>query len=50
LEQKSCVVPVAWSWLPRELGFRAKIAPVNPALAAMANALRVGDHLLTRLD
>jgi hypothetical protein len=27
-----------------------EIAPVNPALAAMANALRVGDHLLTRLD
>ena len=27
-----------------------EIAPVNSALAAMANALRVGDHLLTRLD
>jgi hypothetical protein len=27
-----------------------EIAPVNPALAAMANTLRVGDHLLTRLD
>jgi len=23
---------------------------VNPALTAMANALRVGDHLLDRLD
>jgi hypothetical protein len=23
---------------------------VNPALTAMANALRVGDHLLGRLD
>jgi hypothetical protein len=23
---------------------------VNPALTAMANALRVGDHLLERLD
>ena len=25
------------------------IGAVNPALTAMANALRVGDHLLTRL-
>jgi hypothetical protein len=27
----------------------ASIGAVNPALTAMANALRVGDHLLTRL-
>ena len=26
------------------------ISAVNPALTAMANALRVGDHLLERLD
>jgi choline dehydrogenase-like flavoprotein len=26
------------------------IGAVNPALAAMADALRVGDHLLERLD
>ena len=26
------------------------IGAVNPALTAMANALRVGDHLLERLD
>ena len=35
--------PGRWDSVP-------EIAPVNPALAAMANALRVGDHLLTRLD
>jgi choline dehydrogenase-like flavoprotein len=28
----------------------ASISAVNPALTAMANALRVGDHLLERLD
>jgi len=26
------------------------IGAVNPALTAMANSLRVGDHLLDRLD
>jgi len=34
----------------RERDSVPEIAPVNPALAARANTLRVGDHLLTRLD
>jgi choline dehydrogenase-like flavoprotein len=29
--------------------FFPSIGAVNPALSAMANALRVGDHLLERL-
>jgi choline dehydrogenase-like flavoprotein len=29
--------------------FFSSIGAVNPALTAMANALRVGDHLLKRL-
>lgn len=32
-------------WLTRE----PRIGAVNPALTAMANGLRVGDHLLERL-
>ena len=33
---------------PRRWDSVPEIAPVNPALAAMASTLRVGDHLLTR--
>jgi choline dehydrogenase-like flavoprotein len=32
-----------------DTSFFVSISAVNPALTAMANALRVGDHLLTRL-
>jgi choline dehydrogenase-like flavoprotein len=32
-----------------DTGFFPSIGAVNPALTAMANALRVGDHLLERL-
>jgi choline dehydrogenase-like flavoprotein len=30
--------------------FQPQVHAVNPALTAMANSLRVGDHLLERLD
>jgi choline dehydrogenase-like flavoprotein len=30
-------------------GMEPSISAVNPALTAMANAMRVGDHLLARL-
>ena len=33
-----------------DTSFFPSIGAVNPALTAMANALRVGDHLLGRLD
>ena len=33
-----------------DTSFFPSIGAVNPALTAMANALRVGDHLLERLD
>ena len=33
-----------------DTSFFPSIGAVNPALTAMANALRVGDHLLTRLE
>jgi choline dehydrogenase-like flavoprotein len=33
-----------------DTSFFASIGAVNPALTAMANALRVGDHLLERLQ
>lgn len=33
-----------------DTSFFPSIGAVNPALTAMANALRVGDHLLSRLD
>jgi choline dehydrogenase-like flavoprotein len=38
-------------WLPREpsTSFFPSIGAVNPALTAMANALRVGDHLPERM-
>jgi choline dehydrogenase-like flavoprotein len=32
-----------------DTSFFPSISAVNPALAAMANAIRVGDHLLERL-
>jgi choline dehydrogenase-like flavoprotein len=32
-----------------DAGFFVSIAAVNPSLTIMANALRVGDHLLERL-
>ena len=32
-----------------DTSFFPSIGAVNPALTAMANALRVGDHLLTRM-
>ena len=32
-----------------DTSFFPSIGAVNPALTAMANALRVGDHLLERL-
>ena len=32
-----------------DTSFYPSISAVNPALTAMANALRVGDHLLERL-
>ena len=32
-----------------DTSFFPSISAVNPALTAMANALRVGDHLLERL-
>ena len=32
-----------------DTSFFPSIGAVNPALTAMANALRVGDHLLARL-
>jgi hypothetical protein len=32
-----------------DTSFFPSIGAVNPALTAMANALRVGDHLLSRL-
>ena len=32
-----------------DTSFFPSIGAVNPALTAMANALRVGDHLLDRL-
>jgi|GEM_PF-3386087 len=37
------------NWYMVDTGFFPSIAAVNPALTAMANALRVGDHLLQRL-
>ena len=33
-----------------DTSFFPSSSAVNPALTAMANALRVGDHLLDRLD
>lgn len=33
-----------------DASFFPSIGAVNPALTVMANALRVGDHLLARLD
>ena len=33
-----------------DTSFFPSIGAVNPALTAMANALRVGDHLLERMD
>jgi choline dehydrogenase-like flavoprotein len=33
-----------------DTSFFPSSAAVNPALTAMANALRVGDHLLERMD
>jgi choline dehydrogenase-like flavoprotein len=33
-----------------DTSFFVSIGAVNPALTAMANALRVGDHLLERLS
>jgi choline dehydrogenase-like flavoprotein len=33
-----------------DTSFYPSISAVNPALTAMANAVRVGDHLLDRLD
>jgi choline dehydrogenase-like flavoprotein len=33
-----------------DTSFFPSSAAVNPALTAMANALRVGDHLLDRMD
>jgi choline dehydrogenase-like flavoprotein len=33
-----------------DTSFFPSIGAVNPALTAMANALRVGDHLLERID
>jgi choline dehydrogenase-like flavoprotein len=33
-----------------DTSFFPSISAVNPALTAMANALRVGDHILERLD
>jgi choline dehydrogenase-like flavoprotein len=33
-----------------DTSFFPSISAVNPALTAMANALRVGDHILDRLD
>jgi choline dehydrogenase-like flavoprotein len=33
-----------------DTSFFPSIGAVNPALTAMANALRVGDHLLDRMD
>ena len=33
-----------------DTSFFPSIGAVNPALTAMANALRVGDHLLERLE
>jgi choline dehydrogenase-like flavoprotein len=33
-----------------DTSFFPSSSAVNPALTAMANALRVGDHLLERLD
>ena len=33
-----------------DTSFFPSISAVNPALTAMANALRVGDHLLERLQ
>jgi len=33
-----------------DTSFFPSSSAVNPALTAMANALRVGDHLLGRLD
>ncbi len=32
------------------LAFFPSIGAVNPALTAMANAIRVGDHLLSRMS
>jgi len=32
-----------------DTSFYQSISAVNPALTAMANAIRVGDHLLERL-
>jgi uncharacterized protein len=32
------------------VGTGASIGAVNPALTAMANAIRVGDHLLSRMS
>jgi choline dehydrogenase-like flavoprotein len=32
-----------------DTSFMPSIGAVNPALTAMANAIRVGDHLLERL-
>jgi choline dehydrogenase-like flavoprotein len=33
-----------------DTSFFPSIGAVNPALTAMANALRIGDHLLERMD
>jgi choline dehydrogenase-like flavoprotein len=33
-----------------DTSFFPSISAVNPALTAMANAIRVGDHILERLD
>jgi len=44
----SAPAPAVARWLGTWLPFPS-IGAVNPALTAMANALRVGDHLLARL-
>ena len=33
-----------------DTSFFVSIGAVNPSLTAMANAIRVGDHILTRLQ
>ena len=52
---KRVLLPERGDWLAREpqnvvdTSLFPSISAVNPALTAMANALRVGDHLLERL-
>ena len=47
------MIPARSSWMATyvvDTSFFPSIGAVNPALTAMANAIRVGEHLLSRMS